>query len=195
VHARRDCRARIVTRVAALTARRDAGNASDRAGGLGRMSLDPRSDLRRRALAALLVLATGCTHAHDVAVQLALAQPDSGALDVVLNGASGALSVTIDGALVVDRKHSRKAHVEGIPAGPARVRIATGGGCEQAMTYDREVEIIPGATVTLALPGPQPDHGCMVLAGLQYIGINIALVALAAVAVVAGSSPSNAHTK
>lgn len=146
------------------------------------------------SLLALLILIAGCTHPHDIAVQLAVPQPGTGALDVVLNSASGALSVTIDGSLVVDRKYSRKAHVEGIAPGVAHVRVATGGGCEQAAEYDRDVEIVPGATTTLALPGPEPNHGCMVYAGLTYVGMNIALVALAAMAVVAGTA-AEAHDK
>lgn len=134
-----------------------------------------------KAWILLAAALAGC--AHDVRVDYGRASPGStGSLEVVLNDATGKLSVTINDSLVVDRKHSRKARIDGVPAGLATVHVATGGGCERAMTLDREVEVVPGEVTTVALPGPQPDTGCMIYSGLYYVGMNVGLVAIAIVA-------------
>jgi hypothetical protein len=138
-------------------------------------------DGRRRSIGhmkALLLLSAVAGCAHDVRVDYARAMPDTGSLEVVLNDASRSLSVTVDGALMVDRRRSRKARIDGIPAGPVSVTVATGGGCEQAMTVDRTVDIVPGAVTTLALPAPEPNTGCMIYSGLYYVGLNVGLVAV-----------------
>jgi hypothetical protein len=134
-----------------------------------------------RAWILLAVALTGC--AHDVRVDYAGPSPGAtGSLQVVLNDATGKLSVTVNDTLVVDRKHSRKARIDNVPAGLATVHVATGGGCERSMTLDREVEVVPGAVTTVALPGPSPDAGCMIYSGLYYVGMNVGLVAIAIIA-------------
>ncbi|MBA3539375.1 MAG: hypothetical protein H0T79_07075 [Deltaproteobacteria bacterium] len=131
------------------------------------------------ALAGILASTGACSHPQDIAVNYAVRQADSGTVDVVLNGASDALSVAVNGALVVDRKFSRKAHVEGVPAGPARVTVATGGGCEDRSMTEHDIEIVAGSTTTLTLPGPTPNTGCMIYAGLSSIAVQISMVGLA----------------
>jgi len=128
----------------------------------------------------LLALAA-CTHPHDVQAVYAPAPPGAGAIDVVLNSPSGALTVAVDGKLVVDRKYSRRAHIDGVPPGRAHVHVATGGECEQGAMNDFELDVDPGQTATLALPGPEPNHGCAVFSGLYYVGLNVGLVALAVI--------------
>ncbi|HEY4239464.1 MAG TPA: hypothetical protein VGM88_06595 [Kofleriaceae bacterium] len=102
-----------------------------------------------------------------------------GALDVVLGGASRGLSVSIDDTLVVDHAFARRAHVDSIPPGPARVHVAVGGGCEASRIYDRRVDIIAGATVAIPLPAPEPNTACMVGQGLSSIALMLELVATA----------------
>ena len=142
---------------------------------------------------SLLALAA-CTHPHDVQAVYAPAPPGSGAIDVVLNSPSGALSVAIDGKLVVDRKYSRKAHIDGVPPGRSHVHVATGGQCEQGAMNDFDVDVEPGQTATLALPGPEPNHGCAIFSGLYYVGMNIGLAAMGIV-LLAASEPRHVGLK
>lgn len=133
-----------------------------------------------RCISVSLAVAAACSRPHDVTVAYAArSSTGAGSVDVLLNSPSRALSITVNDALVVDRKYSRKARIEGLPLGIARVHIATGGKCEHAAEYDREVEIIPGATASLVFPGPEPNHGCMVQLALTYVGWNIGMVAMA----------------
>jgi len=137
-------------------------------------------------LASLLVvtLVAGC--AHDVQVTYPRATPAAGTLEVALNAPTSELSVAVDGALVVDRKHSRRARIDGVPAGRALVRVVTSGGCEVNQTVERAVEIIPGQLTTLALPGPESSTACAVFQGLYYVGMNVGLVAVAVVLAATG---------
>lgn len=136
------------------------------------------------AATATVTAATAC--AHDIqAAYVALSPIPTGNIDVVLNDTTRTLSVTVNDTLVVDRKHTRKATITAVPAGLARVQVATGGRCEQGRTVERDVEVIPGATTTVALPGPEPNVGCMVFQGLYYVGLNIGLAAATVAAAVA----------
>lgn len=125
----------------------------------------------------LLIALAACNHPHDVTAQYATAPPGAGAVDVVLNDPTRKLSISVDDQLVVDGKYSRKAHIDGVPAGPAHVHVATGGRCEQGSMSDHEVVVPPGGTATLVLPGPEPNTGCMILTGLDIVGLYIGLVA------------------
>jgi hypothetical protein len=127
----------------------------------------------------ILVFVAGCFHhqrARDVATRLAPAQPSSGAIDVVLNSPSRKLSIAIDGNLVVDRAYSRKAHVEGVPAGPAHVRVAVGGRCERDGIIDEQVDVPVGGTTTILLPGPEHRHACMIATGLAHVALDALLI-------------------
>ena len=131
----------------------------------------------------LILVLTGC--AHDVTAVYPAATPSSGTVDVVLNEPTDALTVAINDQLVVDRAHSRHAQIVGVPAGPVRVHVATGKGCEQGNMVDREVMLPPGGRATLALPHPELSVGCALWTGLQYIGINIGILAIAVLVVAA----------
>ncbi len=137
-------------------------------------------DMRLLPIAGALLAA--CAHPHDVVAVYATPQPDTGAVDVILNDASRAMSVTINDILVVDRKFSRKAHIDGIPAGTARVHVATGGRCEQGSVADQELSVPAGGVATFALPGPEPNLGCTVISGLANVALEIGCVALAILA-------------
>lgn len=135
---------------------------------------------------------SGC--AHDVVARFPLARPgDTGAIAVVLNDPSDRLSVTVDDQLVVDREHSRRATITGVPAGTAHVVIAAGGRCETGAVSERDVTVSPGVTTTLALPGPNPDHGCMIYTGLAVVALAIDAVAMAVL--VPGPHPVTSHVK
>ena len=127
-----------------------------------------------------MVMFGGC--AHDVVTRFPLSAPgQSGAIDVVLNDPTSRLTIAIDDILVVDREHSRHAHIDGVPAGTVRVRVATGGSCEAAAVTERDLIVTPGVTSTLALPGPNGDHGCMVYVGLLGIAFAIEAVGFSAI--------------
>lgn len=133
-----------------------------------------------KPLIASLVTATiltGC--AHDVEVAYPYATPASGIVEIVLNQPTSELTVTVNGDLVVDREHSRRARIVGVPAGVARVGVATGGRCEAGKTVEAEIEVTPGRATTLALPGPEPNTGCMIYSGLYYVGLNVGIAAIA----------------
>lgn len=144
-----------------------------------------------KRLAVAVVLFAGCHHPHDIEARYALQGGEAGAVDVILNQASSALTVAIDDHVVVDRKYSRRAHIEGVPAGEVHVRVATGGSCEQGRVDDRTLQVEPGQTVTIALPGPEISNGCAIFAGLNQVALSVELVSLAVLAVVA--SPINIH--
>ncbi len=121
----------------------------------------------------------GC--ASDVVARYPSAPGVSGAIDIVLNDPSRALTVEVDDQLVVDRATSRHVHIDGIPAGNAHLRIATGGRCEQGVVTERDVAVLPDASSTLVLPGPEPNHGCMVYEGLALLAIAVEAVAISIV--------------
>ena len=132
----------------------------------------------KRLLLACSLLAAGCFHhaGRDVVAHMPVAQPDAGAIDVVLSDASRALTVAVDGALVVDRAHARRVHVDNVAAGSAQVRVIVGGRCEHAGYVDEVVQVVPGATTTLALPGPDRDHACMAVTTAMHAALALLLV-------------------
>ena len=138
---------------------------------------------RSRSLATAIVtsLLGACAHPHDVVSAFPHHQPDSGALDVVLNDPSRKLTVTVNDQLVVDRAFTRRAHIDGVPSGVAYVHVASGGKCEQGRNFDRKVTIEPGQLATLAVPGPEPNLGCMVWSGLDEVAAEVGVVAVAVV--------------
>jgi hypothetical protein len=87
-----------------------------------------------------------------------------------------ALTVAIDGALVVDRVHVRRVHVDNVAAGTANVRVVVGGRCEHAGYVDEEVQVVPGATTTVALPGPDRNHACMAVSTAARVALALLLV-------------------
>lgn len=116
----------------------------------------------------------------------------AGNVEVVLNNATGALSVAVNDQLVVDRKYSRKASIAGVPAGPARVHVAIGGSCETGASFERDIEVLPGQTTTVTLPGPELSTGCALFHGLYYVGLNIGIAA-ASIAMIGGAVAARGH--
>jgi hypothetical protein len=134
----------------------------------------------RMAIWASVLMA--CAHPHDVAARYAaVGDGPTGGIEVLLNAPSGALTVTVDGHVMVDRRFSRRAVIDAVPAGPAEVHVATGGRCEAGTDRTVHVDVKPGELTTVALPGPEPNHGCAVNAGLTAVamallGIEVALL-------------------
>jgi hypothetical protein len=146
-----------------------------------------------KIIASLLVLTVsvlstaGAGCAHDVRTTYPRASVAGGTLEVALNAPTDQLSIAVNGDLVVDRKHSRKATIELVPAGANVVRVVTSGSCEQGTTVEHVVEIAPGQVTTLALPGPDAGLACAVFNGLYYVGMNLVIAgAIVALAVTGG---------
>jgi hypothetical protein len=133
-----------------------------------------------RIVLALFAFGACTPKAQDVSATFALSPGiQAGNVEVVLNNPTDALSVAVNDQLVVDRKRSRKATINAVPAGPATVHVAIGGGCETGATFDREIEVFPGQTTSVTLPGPELSTGCAVASGLYYVGVNVGYVAIA----------------
>jgi hypothetical protein len=143
-----------------------------------------------KIVASLLLVAfvttTAC--AHDVHATYPRASLAAGVLEVALNAPTGELTVAVNGDMVVDRKHSRRARIDGVPAGRNLVRVVTSGSCEQSATTEKEVHITPGQVTTLALPAPDSSLACAVFDGLYYVGLNIGIAAVTVALVATGRS-------
>ena len=133
-----------------------------------------------RSYSLITLFTAACTNVHDVHAVYPGGGTEVGAVDVVLNVPTEAMTVSIGDKMIVDRETSRRAHIDGIPAGPAHVRVATAGKCEQHTIADYDVVVPASGVATLALPGPQEDHGCSTFAGLMYIGAGVEAIALVA---------------
>jgi hypothetical protein len=136
-----------------------------------------------------------CSNQHDVRAVYPGGGLEAGALDVVLNVPTAGLTVSIGDKIVVDRESTRRAHIDGVPAGPAHVRVATAGKCEQHTLGEFDVAIPPSGVATLALPGPAEDQGCGIFAGLMYIGMGVEAIALVAVTEASRQAHSMSHIK
>ena len=132
----------------------------------------------RASLVLMSVLAAGCFHhrAHDVTAHLASPAPASGAIDIVLQAPTRAMTVAVDGALAVDRAHTRKAHIDGVAAGPAHVQVAVGGRCERGGLIDEDVMVAPGATTTIVLPGPDRRFACVAATTAVHVALALTLI-------------------
>jgi len=80
---------------------------------------------------------------------------------------------------MVERKYSRKAHIDGVPIGDAVVQIAVGGNCEQGKTETRTVAVEPGLTSTIVMAGPEPNTGCAIMNGATSVLLGLEIVGLA----------------
>lgn len=146
------------------------------------------------AVAIAAALFPGCSSPQDISV--AFPRPryvdePVGNIDVSLTTADANMTVTVNDTKVVDGKFSRKAHIANVPAGPASLRVSIGGGCVKAREYTRELDIGPGQTVEVALPGAEINDGCAVYHGLVVVAEMIELVAVATILTIAGTSASS----
>jgi len=172
--------------------RRRPGNANVPALGLGGMT----SSLRLTLAAVAAAVLPACTSPQDISVNYPRPAPvgePTGTIDVSLTTADGNMTVTVNDAMVVERKYSRKAHIANVPAGPAVLHVALGGNCVKAREYTRELDVTPGQTVEVALPGAEVNDGCAVYQGLLLVAEVLELVAAATVLAVVGSSSAAHH--
>ncbi|HUJ60344.1 MAG TPA: hypothetical protein VLX92_17705 [Kofleriaceae bacterium] len=126
----------------------------------------------------VLLLVPACFHhrAHDVTARLPVPVARSGSIDVVLNAPTRELTIAVDGALAVDRAHSRHARIANVPAGPAHVQIAVGGRCERGGAVDEQVVVPAGGIATVVLPGPEHDHLCAIATGVVHVALAALLI-------------------
>jgi hypothetical protein len=129
----------------------------------------------------LLFALAACTHPHDVIAHYPGDGP-SGSVDIVMNHATGALTVAVNDKVIVEKKYSAKAHIDGVPIGEAVIQIATGGACEAGKSETRTLDVQPGMTSTIVLPGPEPNTACAVWAGLNQVTLGLEVVGFAILA-------------
>lgn len=98
----------------------------------------------------------GCVPTGSVAIELSRAAPD--------------LTVAVDGVIVSRRNHSKRVIVTNVPAGPAQIDVAFGGGDLARAEHHLEIEVVPGAESAVVLPGPERSLSSAVYYGLYTLG-------------------------
>jgi hypothetical protein len=130
-----------------------------------------------RASIALVCLVAFTACAHDVDARYPVAGGAGGTVVVELTRAAPDLTVAIDGAIVVVRAHSRRVTVTGVPPGTSSVDIAFGGGEYARAEHHVTVDLQPGETRAIVLPGPERSiaaaigQGALVIAEMAYLGL------------------------
>jgi hypothetical protein len=123
----------------------------------------------------VLIALTAC--AHDVTARYAA--NGGGTVQVLLSHAASAVTVSIDDHVVIESAHTRKATIEGVPPGDARVQVVVGGECTKGFVDERHVWVEPGANATLALPGPELSTGCAIVQAGSMVALGLELIAVA----------------
>jgi hypothetical protein len=131
-----------------------------------------------------LALVTGmCTLggcAHNVRATYPSTGPGVpvGSVTVKLTSAARNLSVTVNGVLVAEGKHTKKVTVLGVPAGPAEVGIACGGGGMSRVEKTARVEVEPYADTAVLVSAPNMSTASPIYVGLYNLGTWVFLGAL-----------------
>ena len=108
------------------------------------------------AAAALAVIAAlgGC--AHDVRTRLPNAPSEStGSIAIILTQPARDLTVAVDGVLAVERAHTKKVRIEGVPIGYHTVTIAAGSGPGR---IERQVDVSVEEGGEIAIPLGSPEN-------------------------------------
>lgn len=100
----------------------------------------------------------------------------TGAIAVELTQAASDVTVVVGGALVASRSNTRRVLVVGVPAGLVAVDVAFGGGSYARAEHHSVVEVVPGATTTVALPGPEQSVAGAIASGFSVLGMSIWMV-------------------
>jgi hypothetical protein len=126
---------------------------------------------------ALLLLA-GCP--HDVRTAYPAMPPGQpvGAITVRLSHESEGVTVTVNGALVAEGKHTKKVTVTGVPAGPAEVVVVAGGGGNTRVEKTVMVDVHPWTETAVAVASPEVTTGTWLYHGLYSLGAWIFLGAV-----------------
>ena len=104
------------------------------------------------ALCAMVALGASC--ARDLEVGYPDPMKPTGTITVLLTRPARDLTVTVNGALVARRAHTRQVRVTGVPAGSTDVVIAAGGGANRIERHF-EVWVEPNENLTLPLAAPE----------------------------------------
>jgi len=131
--------------------------------------------MRKRAAATavalvLVYLVSGC--AHDVHSNYPAYAPGNpvGSVTVRLTQESRGVSVTINGVLVAEGKHTEKITVKGVPAGPAEVMVAAGGGANSRLEKRYDVTVQPYADTAVVVAAPEMSTSYAIFSGLYNLG-------------------------
>ena len=109
------------------------------------------SKFRGAALAACLGLLMACAgRAEDVRVRFP-SEPEraTGSITVILTQPARDLTVTVDGRLMAERRHTKKVTIERVPVGYVDVVIVAGGGPDRVEKY---VEVLVEHETNTTLP-------------------------------------------
>jgi len=130
------------------------------------------------ALATGIAVFGGC--AHNVRARYPAPGPGIpvGSVTVKLTQATRNLSVTVNGALVAEGKHTKKVTVMGVPAGPAEVAIACGGGGMSRVEKTVRVTVHPYADTAVVVSAPNMSTASAIYLGLYQLGTWVFLGAL-----------------
>lgn len=130
------------------------------------------SKYRGAALAACLGLLVACSgRAKDVRARYPSAPGQAtGSITVILTQPARDLTITVDGRLVAERKHTKKVSIEGIPVGFVDVVVVAGGGEGRVEKY---VEVLVQDQLNTTLPVASPE-------GSMTSALQMGLLSLAA---------------
>lgn len=120
----------------------------------------------------------GC--AHNVRASYPSAGPGVplGSVTVKMTSAARNLSVAVNGVLVAEGKHTKKITVVGVPAGPAEVSIACGGGGMSRVEKTAQVTVHPYADTTVLVSAPNMSTATAIYMGLYNLGLWVFMGAL-----------------
>jgi hypothetical protein len=126
----------------------------------------------------VLSLLTAC--AHDVRTSYPGMPPGQpvGSITVRLSHESEGVTVTVNGALVAEGKHTKKVTVTNVPAGPAEVVVAAGGGGNTRVEKTVMVDVLPWTDTAVAVASPEVTTGTWLYHGLYSLGAWIFLGAV-----------------
>ena len=101
-------------------------------------------------LVALAALLTGC--AHDVVARFP-SSPDepTGTVELRFTRAASDVTVAVNGVVVVDRAHTRRVVVTGVPTGTTQLAIAAGAG-------EKQVAVWVGSDNPVQVPVPSVEQ-------------------------------------
>ncbi|MCA9666821.1 MAG: hypothetical protein KC503_14575 [Myxococcales bacterium] len=141
--------------------------------------------MRTIALAGLVLCigALGACSSQPVVVRTtlptaALRVPAAGRVVVRMTRVVPDLTVTINGALVAEKKRAERLEIDGVPCGRSKIEIASGGGDRSRVHEVREVDVRPGITTVIPVAAPKISTGSWIYAGLSSLGTWLMAAAL-----------------
>ena len=122
------------------------------------------------AVVGLVCLAIGC--ARDVRAEYPVRTPGmaTGSVTVRFTHAVRGATVSVNGALVAESKHTEKVTVTGVPAGEAEIQIAAGGGSQSRVEKVFTVLVEPYADTAVVVASPEMSTAHAIYMGLYQLG-------------------------